>query len=237
MFQSEKKKYIFAHLLLLLDWNLMKRSETCVNLKNQNSIWFDNDALVIEFAKSKGHQGGKENVGPWHVYANPLKPWKYPVLSLGRYLLTFSDLIKSNGSLFGGRSQYERYSKLFLKLIDEHDDELCQLGIERRFGNSQLQERHGNNGCFWINSESSNSFIVYPCWMGDGWSKGEIHWIEYPIGLRFHLQCTTKNQFSVGVQATKILSAYVVLFGTEFRRTYDIISRNYFHILIDWGHN
>jgi hypothetical protein len=130
MFESEKKEYIFAHLFLVLDWNLMKRSENCVNLKIQH-IWFDNDALVIEFAKSKGHQGGEEHVGPWHIYANPLEPWKFPVLSLGRYLLKFSDSIKSNGSLFGGRSQYERYSKLFLKLIDEHDDELCQLGIEK----------------------------------------------------------------------------------------------------------
>ena len=62
MFQSEKKSYIFAHIFLVLDWNLMKRNENCVNLKIQR-IWFDNDALVIEFAKSKGYQGGEEHVG------------------------------------------------------------------------------------------------------------------------------------------------------------------------------
>ena len=33
MFQSGKKYYIFVQLFLVLDWNLMKRSENCVNLK------------------------------------------------------------------------------------------------------------------------------------------------------------------------------------------------------------
>ena len=48
----------------------MKRSENCVSCK-VNTITFEYDCLVFRFAKSKGHQYGEENVGPWHVYANP----------------------------------------------------------------------------------------------------------------------------------------------------------------------
>ena len=65
------------HLFLILDWNLMKRSENCVNMKVAH-IRFHEYALVFEFAKSKGMQGGEDHVGPWHVYANPLNLFNFP---------------------------------------------------------------------------------------------------------------------------------------------------------------
>ena len=66
----------------------MKRAENCVNVKI-NHIHFEDDSLVFQFAKSKGHQGGEEHVGPWHLYANPLEPEICPVLALARYLFAF----------------------------------------------------------------------------------------------------------------------------------------------------
>lgn len=81
LFESDEPEHIFAHCFFVLDWNLMKRAENCV-IANICHISFHNDSLVFEIAKSKGNQGGEEHLGPWHVYANPLKPHLCPVLAL-----------------------------------------------------------------------------------------------------------------------------------------------------------
>ena len=67
-----KKEEIVAHVFFVLDWNLMKRAENCVTA-NINHIYFDEDALVFGFTKTKGNQTGDE-FGLWHVYANPEEP-------------------------------------------------------------------------------------------------------------------------------------------------------------------
>ena len=66
----------------------MKRAENCVDA-NINHIYFENDSLIFEFAKSKSHQEGEEHVGPWHVYANPMEPSICPVLSLAVLMFRF----------------------------------------------------------------------------------------------------------------------------------------------------
>ena len=53
LFESSNPEHIFAHLFFILDWNLMKRAENCVEAKIAH-ISFENDSLVFEFAKSKG---------------------------------------------------------------------------------------------------------------------------------------------------------------------------------------
>ena len=65
------------HLCLILNWNLIKRSENSVNMKVAH-IRFHEDALVFDFAKSKGMQRGGDHVGPWHVYVNQLNPFICP---------------------------------------------------------------------------------------------------------------------------------------------------------------
>ena len=107
----------------------MKRAENCVDCKITH-ITIRNDALVFQFAKSKGHQNGEEHVGPWHVYANPEHPHLCVVLSLARYLFTYPQLLKDDSSLFQGTSQYNRYAKLFLQMISDNKSELQQLGVE-----------------------------------------------------------------------------------------------------------
>ena len=107
----------------------MKRAENCVDCKI-NHITIRNDALVFQFAKSKGHQNGEEHVGPWHLYANPEHPHLYVVMSLARYLFTYPQLLKDDSSLFQGTSQYNRYAKLFLQMISDNKSELQQLGVE-----------------------------------------------------------------------------------------------------------
>ena len=51
-FLGGRDKHVFAHLFLVLDWCLMKRAKNCVNAKI-NHIYFRNDSLVFEIAKSK----------------------------------------------------------------------------------------------------------------------------------------------------------------------------------------
>ena len=50
LFESSKKEHVFVNFFLILDWNLMKRSENFVNMKVAH-IRFQEDALVFEFAK------------------------------------------------------------------------------------------------------------------------------------------------------------------------------------------
>ena len=47
----------------------MKRAENCVNAQIAH-IYFEDDSLVFEFVKSKGHQDGEEHLGPFHIYVN-----------------------------------------------------------------------------------------------------------------------------------------------------------------------
>ena len=68
----------------------MKRAENVVNAKLQH-IFFKDDALCFEFAKSKGRQEGEEILGPWHLYANPSEPHICPVLALARYLFSYPE--------------------------------------------------------------------------------------------------------------------------------------------------
>lgn len=129
MFESDSKEDIFSHLFLVLDWCLMKRAENCANAKI-NHIRFEDDCLVFEFAKSKGHQKGEEHVGPWHVYANPFEPWLCPVLALARYLLCFPEVLRGEVSLFPGKdtSIYQRYAERFGKVVSGCSTDLLKNG-------------------------------------------------------------------------------------------------------------
>ena len=122
LFCSREKEDIFCHLFLVLDWCLMKRAENCVGAKI-NHISFIDDALVFEFAKSKGNQTGDE-FGPWHVYANPNKPWMCPVLALSMYLFCYPDVLRGDAPLFEGNYQYRRYSTRLSKGLYEMEGNL-----------------------------------------------------------------------------------------------------------------
>ena len=105
-----------------------EKTENCVDCKI-NHITIRDDALVFQFAKSKGHQNGEDHVGPRHLYANLEHSHLCVVLSLARYIFTYPQLLKDGLSLFQGTSQYNRYTKLFLQMISDNKCEL-QLGVE-----------------------------------------------------------------------------------------------------------
>ncbi len=106
----------------------MKRAENVVNAKLQH-IFFKDDALCFEFAKSKGRQEGEEILGPWHLYANPSEPHICPVLALARYLFSYPEKINENSPLLSGPEQYNRYARILLEVVHELGDELKSMGI------------------------------------------------------------------------------------------------------------
>ena len=75
----------FAHCFLVLEWNLMARSQNVVDSHVEN-MYFDNDCLVFQFGKTKCDQTGKNSDQLWHVYANPHNSAICPVLSLSCYI-------------------------------------------------------------------------------------------------------------------------------------------------------
>lgn len=130
MFQSRKPEHVFAHTFTVLDWNLMKRAENVVDAKIAH-ISFSNDAMVFMFSKSKSQQdGAEEYLGPWHVYANPQKPWLCPILAIARFCFMYPEVFTGNRPLFEGKNSYSRYQKVFTQLLHDHSRELRQLGVE-----------------------------------------------------------------------------------------------------------
>ena len=120
----------FAHCFLVLEWNLMARSQNVVDSHVEN-VYFDNDCLVFQFGKTKCDQTGKNADQLWHVYANPHNPAICPVLSLSRYLFANPGVL-IDGVL--GRDEQEG---------EEQDVEEVQPEVTR--GNTS-RERVGTGG-------------------------------------------------------------------------------------------
>ena len=81
IFEGEGDDYAFAHVFLMLEGNLLARSDNCLAMKINHVQW-ENDSLVFYFSKTKGDQSGDKSGDPWHVYSNPNNPELCPVLTL-----------------------------------------------------------------------------------------------------------------------------------------------------------
>ena len=82
---------------------------------------------MLFFAKSKGDQEG-DQLGPWHVHANPLQPHICPVLALALCAFSYPDVLSNGSKLFPGSNQYQRYVKEFYSVTKKYDEELTLLG-------------------------------------------------------------------------------------------------------------
>ena len=107
----------------------MKRSVNCLNAQILH-IYFEDDSLVFDLAKSKGPQYGKMYLGPWHVYENPNKPWICTFLSLSIYLMTYPYTLVGKRSLFEGQDQYSRYTNISPRIVTKHRTELKTIDVE-----------------------------------------------------------------------------------------------------------
>ena len=69
LFTSAYPEHVPAHTFLLMEWNLMSRSEYVVDLKI-DLVSFEKDALLVHMGKTKIDQEGTKHVNdPWHVYS------------------------------------------------------------------------------------------------------------------------------------------------------------------------
>jgi hypothetical protein len=118
----------FAHLYLVLTWNLLNRAVNTKELLYTHMHWKE-DALVVMLPKSKTNQVGKQRPTPKHVYANPIEPVICPILSLGVHSLLSS--ASDAGAVFPGGDQQNRFSKALKRVLDtaEGRERLRTLGL------------------------------------------------------------------------------------------------------------
>lgn len=118
---------IFAHLYLVLTWNLACRSNNTMNIKLGDIIWSTSfDSFHILFRHSKTDPMGDDSMYPRHIFANPKNPVCCPVLALCFYFTCcFSTTgLNSNCYLFPGESQERRFSDIMMKCLKEHEHEV-----------------------------------------------------------------------------------------------------------------
>mmetsp|Transcript_14301 Transcript_14301/g.26814 ORF Transcript_14301/g.26814 Transcript_14301/m.26814 type:complete len:130 (+) Transcript_14301:388-777(+) len=67
--KGNRDEYHFAHLFLLLEWNLIARSDNVANL-HVNDFEFEGDSLLVYLKKTKTDQEGNDSKTPYHCYFN-----------------------------------------------------------------------------------------------------------------------------------------------------------------------
>jgi hypothetical protein len=127
LIEDGSSESMFGHCFLTLTWNLMCRSRNTVYIRLEHMGW-ENDAMTIQFAHTKTDRAGEDAGHKRHIYANPEMPEICPILSLGRYRLSFPGM--DRGLLFSGASQYDRFRKLLKHVVTEHGDEIRRLGVD-----------------------------------------------------------------------------------------------------------
>jgi hypothetical protein len=129
LFESEKQEHIAAHLFLLLEWNLISRAEMVVSALI-DVIRCNSDAIQFDIGKSKTDQDGTQNLDhPWHIYSTPNCPQICTFLLLARHLINCPKILEGNTVLFEGSDQYNRFNKIFLRIIKKHREEFVSLGV------------------------------------------------------------------------------------------------------------
>ena len=83
---TDFQQAIFAHVFLVLCWNLMARCVSVSGLMYSHISW-NTDALRIVFPTHKGDKEGANSL-PKHVFANPTCPAICPILALAVFVWT-----------------------------------------------------------------------------------------------------------------------------------------------------
>ena len=128
--EGENAEYHFGWVFLLLEWNLMARSDNIVQLHMNDLMWKD-DAMIMYMKKTKTDQLGDNRKVPHHVFFNSVDPYLNVGLALGMYLLTNPKILSDvNSQLFPGSNQYHRYATILKKVITENSEEFLAIGVK-----------------------------------------------------------------------------------------------------------
>lgn len=120
---------IFAHIFVLLCWNLVARSVSVSSLMYDHISW-DADSMVIVFPTHKGDKEGN-TCSPKHVFANPTEPEICPVLWLAVHVFC-SGFRRTDSSkcVFGGADAVEgRFSKWLKAVCTTCQAALMAMGL------------------------------------------------------------------------------------------------------------
>lgn len=129
-FKGDKDEYHFAHLFLLLEWNLIARSDNVVNL-HVNDLEFQGDSLRVYLKRTKTDQEGNEGGTPYHCYFNTVCPPLNLGLALGVYLLCNPGILTNpKNKLFPAEYQYNRYASILNKIIKKNEEEFARIGVK-----------------------------------------------------------------------------------------------------------
>ena len=119
---------VFGHCFLVLTWILSCRAHNTANIWLCEIEWSSTfDAFEIYF---KMDQTGDEAKYSHHLYSNPCCPLICPVLVLAFYFSCCCNLPQNGQSqLFPGHDQYQWFSEMFSCLIQDHEAEVSELGV------------------------------------------------------------------------------------------------------------
>jgi len=176
MIEDGSKEALFSWSFLTLTWNLMCRSKNTVNI-HRNHISWENDSLTIQFAHMKTDMMGFEEAVKRHVFANPLIPTICPVLALSVYLAV-TPSTNTNGKLFFGSNQYERFRKFLSDIVKNHADDIQAMGIDPHdIGVHSIRKGAATYAC---SGSTCGPSIAATCNRA-GWTMGKVKdtYIQY----------------------------------------------------------
>ena len=108
-----KSDNMFAHLFLVLCWNMMVRNCNTDDLVFGNCVW-TGDSFGVSVKRTKTNPDGSKQVQETikHIYANPLMPEVCPILALAMYLVVFPFVgtTKSSTKLFPGSNTQKNFN-------------------------------------------------------------------------------------------------------------------------------
>ena len=143
-------------------------------------------AWCFIFSKTKGDQSGDKSSDPWHVYPNPKNPELCPVLVLAKYILSHPDLMNINCTLLPGKNQYDRFIKIFHRVIHDNKETFHILGVEENSLGSHSCRKGAITLCF---SECTVSPPIESICLWDCWIMG-------PVKYRYMYYKNSGDQFT-----------------------------------------
>ena len=133
---------------------------------NINHVQWENYGLVFSFSKTKGDQSGDNSGDAWSVYPNPKNTEICPVIALVKYLISHPYLLNVNFPLFPGNNQYDRFIKIFHRVIHANKETFHIIGLEEHLLGSHLCRKGAitlcSSGC--TVSPSMASIYLRDCW-------------------------------------------------------------------------
>jgi len=129
-----RKGNLFAHMFLLLCWNMMVRNCNCDDMVFDNCLW-RGDAFGVSVKRTKTNTDGKRDVQKdiKHIYANKFMPEICPILGMAMYFMAFpfTGVTAGRKHFFPGKDTHTRFNDDVIKALQDPELQrhLKNLGI------------------------------------------------------------------------------------------------------------